>query len=166
MEFAVPLKTRLIPALLLGLVLSVPPLLAPVRALAQSAQPERALVLVASAESPLEAPENARLRDAWLGQPVEINGLRLKPMRNLAQPQAEEVFLQKVMFMARRRYERNVVLQVFSFGGTMPRSLETREQLEEKLREDPAAVTYMWANAAKDIPGIKILGELWRGTID
>lgn len=166
MERPASLKTTLLhPLLLLG-VLWAPALLVPAHTFAQSLPGERVLVLVTSAESPLAAPESEQIRDAWMGLPVKINDHMLKPLRNLAQPMADEVFLQKVMFMARRRYERNVLSQVFRFGGTRPQRIEDREELEQMLGDNPRSITYMWADAAGTPAGVKILAELWRGTID
>ena len=166
MERAASLKTSLLlPLLMLG-VLWVPALLVPAHSFAQASGAERVLVLVAAAESQITAPTNEQVRNAWMGLPVKINGQLLEPLRNLAEPMADEVFLQKVMFMARRRYERNVISQVFHFGGTLPRRVDERDQLTIMLRNNPGAVTYLWADEAKDMPGIKILAELWRGTVD
>jgi hypothetical protein len=34
------------------------------------------------------------------------------------------------------------------------------------LRNNPGGISYMWTEATGDLPGVKILAELWRGTVD
>lgn len=127
---------------------------------------ERSLVLVRSEQatgSPLTGREARRL---FLGEVLIQNGQRVQALRNLTDPFLYEVFLQKIVFMSARNYERQLLSRVFRLGGQRPPVHEDPNQLIAALKNNPAAVTFMWEDEAKAIPGIRVSTQLWQGQIE
>ena len=127
---------------------------------------ERQLVLVAAQGSAATTLAPAEVRKLFLGGAVEVNGQRLEPLVNASDELLHEVFLQKVVFMAARSYDRHVLGLVFRSGGHRPARYTSTEELVQALAREPRAVTYMWADQARRLRGVKIVQELWHGRLD
>lgn len=127
---------------------------------------EQRIVLVSATKTvvaPLTPPE---LRRLYLGISFEQNGQTLIPLRNGTDQLLYEIFLQKVIFLSARNYEHQMLSQVFRQGGQRPPLYRNADELIAALKTEPGTVTYMWANAAEALPGIRIIGEIWHGSID
>ena len=120
---------------------------------------ERQLVLVAAQGSAVTTLAPAEVRKLFLGGAVE-------PLVNASDELLHEVFLQKVVFMAARSYDRHVLGLVFRSGGHRPARYTSTEELVQALAREPRAVTYMWADQARRLRGVKIVQELWHGRLD
>lgn len=127
---------------------------------------DRSLVLVAGAGSRVAPLTLAQTRRLYLGAPLEKEGQRITPVRNLTDTMLYQVFLQKVMYMSAGRYERLLVSRVFRGGGRRLATVSTHSQLVETLGSDPYAVSYMWEQAALADPNIRIVGRLWQGEVE
>lgn len=93
-------------------------------------------------------------------------GQLLKPLRNATDKLMTEVFLQKIIFMSERSYERELLSRVYRLGGERPEIYSENTELIKELRDRPGALTYMWSNDVIDNPGIKSLGVIWAGSIN
>lgn len=125
------------------------------------------LVLVAGANSTLPLlSSSAEVRKLFLGKPVIKAGLRIEGLRNTSDTLLQEVFLQKVIFMSERAYERQLLSNVFREGGQRPPDYKDLKTLVAALQKRPAALSYMWVETAQATPGLKVLGELWTGRIN
>ena len=129
------------------------------------AAPERVLVLVASSSSAIAALPQPEIRRLYLGAPVIRNGEALEPLRNLSDQSLQEVFLQRVVFMSERAYEHQILSKVFRVGGKRPATYYANEDLVEALSSSPNAVSYMWLDAAQTDWRVKVVTELWRGSV-
>ena len=127
---------------------------------------ERRLVLVTGSTTKIAPLPPADVRKLFLGLPVSQNSLRLEALRNDSDPLLNEVFLQKIMFMSAQSYERQLVSQVFRFGGHRPVSYSDVGMLAAALRDQPGTMSYMWLPSAQQIPGIQVVQELWQGPAD
>ncbi|HLA74981.1 MAG TPA: hypothetical protein VJM76_03625 [Gammaproteobacteria bacterium] len=123
------------------------------------------LVLVTSANTNLPALTNVEVRRLFLGKPLVKDGVRIEGLRNTSDELLQEVFLQKVVFMSVRAYERQLLSNVFREGGERPADYKEVNQLLNALQEKYGTLTYMWANVAQATPGVKIIGELWEGSL-
>jgi hypothetical protein len=132
------------------------------------AQPaaERQLVLVSGANVPVAALPPAEVRRLFLGTPSEHAGQQIRALHNDSEPLVREVFLQKIVFMSADHYERHLLAQVYRAGGQRPARYGTLDTLVQALQQQPGAVTYMWASTAREISGITVVQELWRGRVD
>lgn len=127
---------------------------------------ERRLVLVAASTSNVTPLPPTEVRKLFLGLPVSQNSLRLEPLHNASDPLLNEVFLQKIIFMSAQSYDRRMISQVFRFGGHRPVSYGDVDALAAALRDKPGTVSYMWLPSAQQLPGIKVVQELWHGPAD
>lgn len=124
------------------------------------------LVLVSNAATPVALLTSAEARKLFLGRPLVKNGVRLEALRNTSDVLLQEVFLQKVVFLSERAYERQLLSTAFREGGERPVAYANPKQLLAALQTRLGALTYMWESAARNTPGIKIIGELWAGTLE
>lgn len=122
---------------------------------AAAANPE--LVLVASARSPLAQMTVADARKLFLGLPMAVHGLTIRPVRNLSDGVVTEMFMQKVMFMSSDDYERQIHTRVSRMGASSPASYDEFAGLMAALEQDPLTVSYMPRDRAGR--ALKILGE-------
>ena len=129
------------------------------------AAPESAHVVLVTAHPEAIAPlPPAEVRRLFLGVTQPRDGVVLMPVHNVSDSLLHEVFLQKVVHMSARNYERVVTAQVFRAGGQRPLRYDNDTALIEALQRNRGAVTYMWAHDARRIPGIQVVQVLWRGT--
>ena len=126
--------------------------------LALTAEPR--LALVTSSASPLDEIPAGEVRRLYLGIPVVVRGHEVIPLRNHSDSVAHEIFLQRVLFMSAQAYERQMAARIFRGGGNELRRYDTVQQLVEALARDPWAVSYMPADMAAHLPGIKTIGGL------
>lgn len=124
------------------------------------------LVLVSSTATPVTLLTPAEARKVFLGRPLVKDGVRLEALRNTSDALLQEVFLQKVVFMSERAYERQLLSTVFREGGERPVDYANPQQLLTALQNRSGALTYMWEPEARTTSGIKIVGELWEGTLE
>ncbi len=134
--------------------------------LATARADEREVVLVTDASAPLPALSSLELRKLFLGMPLEKQGRQLIAVNNETDPLLHEVFLQKVMFMSARDYERQLLSTVFRTGAARPAAVSDRRQLQNLLRTQPNTVTYMWASGAPALSGVSVVQVLWRGSAE
>lgn len=127
---------------------------------------ERRMVLVSNDQLTLPPPSALELRRLFLGLPVVKDGHTLEPLRNNTDPVLYEVFLQKIVFLSAHNYEHQLLSQVFRLGGQRPAFYSDMNELVSALKTRPGAVTYMWADTAQTLPGIRIVEDLWQGSTD
>ncbi len=126
---------------------------------------ERRLVLVGSASSSPLAFSNSEVRRIFLGQSTTRNGKNIVPVINDVDPVLYEVFLQKVVFMSARSYERRLLSRVLHRGGKRIPYASQLNSLEKTLVQNSKWISFMWEDTAHDIPGLEILEVLWQGSI-
>ncbi len=128
--------------------------------------PERSLLLVAGEQSEAGTFSHAELRKVFLGIPVTRSGVRIKPLLNLTDPLAMNVFLQQVVFMSEREYKRQLLSRVFRLGDQRPPEYDDIDELTGALRETSGSLTFMWAEQFKTRSGLVSLGVLWASSTD
>jgi len=126
---------------------------------AAQAQAKPYLVLVANEKSPLQKLTTAQARKLFLGEPLRIAGKTIVPLRNTSDPLLQEVFMQRVMYMATETYERQILNRVFRTGGQRPPIYSDFQELLHTLQGDPLAVSYMWNKSVLPTPGLKVVGR-------
>lgn len=122
---------------------------------------ERQVVLVVSADSPVEELGPLDIQKLFLALPVLRDGHPLHPIRNLSEGSLENIFLQYVVAMSQSAYDRRILTQVLQQGRARPLEVNSRSEVIELLTADKYAVSYMWL---KDVPPghrLKILRVLW-----
>ena len=121
----------------------------------------RRLLLVCDTNSNLSYLSPTEIRKLFLNVPVIKNGVQLKPLRNVSDPLISDIFLQKVIFMSKRSYERKLLSRIFRYGGKNIPIYSEIHKLKAKLHLTPEAVTYMWSDQVEQDNSLKSLGVLW-----
>jgi hypothetical protein len=119
---------------------------------------EQRIAIVASAGSGIKVISAKRVRRAYLGASIVLDGVEIKPLLNQTDKFAEEVFLQKVLFMSAEAYERQLLARAFR-GGSRPKAYENLTDLLAALHNDNATITFMLYETAINTPGIRIIGN-------
>jgi len=122
---------------------------------------QRSLLLVCSDNSTLEPLSHAEARKLFLGVPITKSQIRLKPLLNVSDPLITEVFLQQIVFMSKRQYERQLLSRVFRLGDQRPPEYENIDMLAKALLDTPGSMSYMWSEQLEHQSGLKSLGVLW-----
>jgi len=97
----------------------------------------------------------------FLGVPMTKDKVRLRPLLNTSDRLATDVFLQQIIFMSKREYERQLLSRVFRLGDQRPPEYENIDALLNALLDTPGSVSYMWSEQFGHQSGLKSLGVLW-----
>ena len=72
------------------------------------------------------------------------------------------IFLQSVIAMSQRSYERRLLSMMLRFGTPRPTEVDDRESLIEVLERNPHAIGYMWASDADSDRRVRKVKVLWQ----
>ena len=154
MECGVSVKTSIAQSLAIGVLTLI----------AQLSSAEEAVVLVTSKNSSFEDISSLDIRKAYLGISVTVDGKIIRPIRRADDERLDGVFLQSVMAMSRRSYERRLLSLVLKFGTPRPAEVDEREDLVRLLLDRPNSIGYMWNSEAESDPRVKTIKVLWQET--
>jgi len=130
-------------------------LLGPIRAGQQT------VVLVVRADSSVTDLDSIAVRKLFLGLPVLISGKPLHPVRNRADQQLDEIFLQQIVAMSQPPYDRRVLIGLNRQGSIRPAEVTAQTRALEILYDDPNAVTFMWLRDVAHDPRVRVIRVLW-----
>lgn len=126
------------------------------------ADQQRSLELVTASDSIELSISNTQTRSLFLGAPIFINGIELVPFRNNSDPLIEDVFLQNIVFMSKRTYERRLLTNIFRYGGNQIRAFTDVGLLVDALTQTKGSVGYIWSEQLSNYPQLKSLGVIWK----
>jgi hypothetical protein len=72
-----------------------------------------------------------------------------------------EVFLQKVIFLSERDYEKRLITRTFQTGERRPVVHVKEHELLQSLGRQPGSVTFMWDETAARYPELRVVKVLW-----
>jgi len=124
---------------------------------------EVTLVLVSAADLGDDQLTPNQLRRVFLGIPVLVDGENIRALRNTSDPLLVEIFLQKVVYMSKRRYKRQLVSQTFRTGQMRPPNFNENDDLIQALKSIPDSVSVMWERDAEKDPALHVVQVLWKG---
>lgn len=133
---------------------------------ATTAGKDKELVLVTLNSSPIESITARDIRRVYLGVSMQINAVTVEPIRNTSDSLLYQMFLQKVVYLSARDYERQLISRTFRKGGSRPAEMDEAKDIVERLRENPGAVSFMWADAVANYPELKVVKSLWKGSLN
>ncbi len=128
-----------------------------------NAQPIRTIVVVNGSNSPITSLSQTEFRRLYLGVPVRVGNQRVKPLINYSDADIEKLFLQKIIFMSKKKYEQKILSNVYRFGEMRPDKYSDVDLLINELKRSPDTVTYLWQDQVDKYEGIKSIGILWTG---
>jgi hypothetical protein len=135
-------------------------------ATAHAADPPRAsgqtMVLIVSRDSPVTHLDVIDVRKLFLGLTVTSNGHSLRPLDNRSDDKLHQAFLQNVLAMPERAYERRLLSMTLQQGTHRPEAFETASALIGAVGKDPSAVSIAWASDVAQDSHIRVLRVLWR----
>lgn len=123
---------------------------------------DNAVVLVAASDNGLEAIDSLSIRKAYLGVPVQVHGRRVSPIRRKDDARLDEIFMQAVMAMSEKSYERRLLSLSLKFAVPRPVEALDNEQFLKLLTSEPMAISYMWQADAEADSRIRIIRVLWQ----
>lgn len=152
MERSFPVRMQVLQFLILvGLAVSV-----------QTSSANEAMVLVADKDSPIENISMLEIRKAYLAISVTIVGHAIRPLRRRDDERLNQVFLQSIMAMSQRSYERRLLSLTLKFGVPRPMEVDDLEELFILLAKNPYTIAYMWRVDADANPNVKTIKVLWQ----
>lgn len=129
---------------------------------AQASQAEDEVVLVVAKDSTLGVMPTLVLRKVYMGMKVQVDGIDLKGHMRRDDGRLEDIFLQSVLAMSRRSFERRALLSAIKYGAPRPESVNGASALAETLLASPGSVGYMWREEAEADSRVRIVQVLWR----
>ena len=118
---------------------------------------DHTFVMVTSVETETTSLSSKELRRLYLGLTVTKNDNHIIPIRNHSDDTLHEVFLQKIMFMSSRTYERQLNLRTIKRGLKPPMKFESQQAIVETLINNKNSVAYMWEDQASRNPQLQII---------
>jgi hypothetical protein len=100
------------------------------------------------------------LRAAFLGIPVNKNGVNLYPIINQSDTHTFSAFLQQLMAMSERNYQRQLEMRLFQEGRQLSRHT-ILEDLFNELHSRPGSITFMPREQASRFKDLNIVQILW-----
>jgi hypothetical protein len=124
---------------------------------------DHSLVLIVNAESSIERLNSIEIRKVYLGFSVSNGqGIPIRAIANKSSARLWEIFLQDVMGMSARSYDRRRLALTLQSGRLQPLVVEDLDQLLESVSNDRNTIAFAWEEDVKDNKGIRILRVLWR----
>ena len=123
---------------------------------------DESVVLVTSSTSPITDMSSLDIRKAYLGISVTVEGRTILPMRQEQDSRLNQIFLQSVIAMSQKSYERRLLSMMLKFGTPRPGKADNREALVEALQRNPYAIGYMWMSDAASDPRVTTVKVLWQ----
>lgn len=154
MEHSIPvtqLSSQILLVLVLVLMLSM-----------TAAWADDAVVLVTSSDSPIADISTLDIRKTYLGISVTIAGSTVRPVRQQDDRRLNLIFLQSVIAMSQRSYERRLLSMMLKYGTPRPAEVRDREALIEMLERNPHAIGYMWESDAESDRRVRKVKVLWQ----
>lgn len=125
---------------------------------------EATVVLVTGKDSPVQQLSSLDIRKAYLGILIRIDDKTVHPVRRRDDEHLNEIFLQSVIAMSERSYERRLLSLVLRRGTPRPFIAGDYEALVKELTRRPIAIGYMWKRDAEADDRVRIIKVLWRET--
>ena len=130
----------------------------------QTSLADVAVVLVTYKDSPIQSISSLDIRKVYLGISVTIDGNTIRALRRRDDERLNRIFLQSVIAMSERSYERRLVSLMLKFGTPRPAVLDDSDELLESLVTVPSSIAYMWKSDAEVDSRVRIIGVLWQET--
>lgn len=129
---------------------------------ASTSRADVAVVLVTNQDSAIETISSLDIRKVYLGISVTNDGNIIRALRRRDDERLNQIFLQSVIAMSQRSYERRLLSLVLKFGTPRPEEVDDRNELLELLARHPSSIAYMWKSEAESNPSVKIIRVLWQ----
>lgn len=124
---------------------------------------DHSMVLIVNAESSIKKLKPVDLRKIYLGFTVTNgNGRAIHAVTNRSDARLWTIFLQDVMGMSERSYDRRLLSLTLQSGRVQPRVYYNVEQIIEIIKDDKDAIAFVWHEDSIGDENIKVLRVLWQ----
>lgn len=130
--------------------------------IAQASLAERAVVLVTDKDSPIDELTTLDIRKAYLGIAVTIDGRSVRALRMRNDERLNQIFMQSVIAMSLRSYERRLLSLALKYGRPRPTEVGSLQELSRMIVENSPSIGYMWKSDAESDSRVKIIKVLWQ----
>lgn len=132
--------------------------------MAATSRADDVVVLVTSKDSTIESISSLDIRKIYLGISVSHDGNVIRALRRRDDERLNQIFLQSVIAMSQRSYERRLLSLVLKFGTPRPVEVDNHEELLNLLERNTSSIAYMWKSEAESDSSVKIIRVLWQET--
>jgi len=126
--------------------------------------PAHTLVLVTNSDLAIKRFPPNELRKLFLGFPIIVDGTTLIPLRNYSDDLLKETFLQKVMYMSERHYDRQLLSLAFRTGRSRPPIYTDHNSLIQALKHEPASISVIWFKDVNEDNALRII-QTFKGRV-
>jgi hypothetical protein len=120
------------------------------------------VVLVTNNSCPMNTISSLELRKVYFGIKVYRDNFQIRGLRNQSDTNLDKIFLQTVVAMSSKSYQRRLLAEVLNNGRPRIAEFSNTELLLKELRRISCHVTYMWADNARQLDDLKIIKLLWQ----
>jgi hypothetical protein len=131
---------------------------------AATSRADLAVVLVTEKDSAIETISSLDIRKIYLGISVTNDGNVIRALRRRDDERLNQIFLQSVIAMSQRSYERRLLSLALKFGTPRPTEVDSHDELLDLLVRYPSSIAYMWKSEAESDSSVKIIRVLWQET--
>jgi len=131
---------------------------------AATSRADVAVVLVTDKDSTIEIISSLDIRKIYLVISVSNEGNVVRALRRRDDERLNQIFLQSVIAMSQRSYERRLLSLALKFGNPRPTEVDSHDELLDLLARNTSTIAYMWKSEAESDPSVKIIKVLWQDT--
>lgn len=121
------------------------------------------VLLVVQRASPVTDLSSLAVRKLFLGLPVLVDGLPLRPIRNRSDARLDAIFLQHVVALSAEAYDRQLLVGMNRQGRVPPLEIRDSGRIRALVEGDPYAVSFLWRHEVEPDPELRMLRVLWQG---
>ena len=131
--------------------------------LAGTASAERSVMLVTNDSCAMQTLSMLNIRKAYFGIAVRYEGRSIRAFRLNNDDVLNQVFLQSVVAMSEKSYERRLLSLLLKYGTPRPQEFDDVGALTAALGRSDCGIAYMWSTDAMSTPGVRSIRLLWQG---
>lgn len=122
------------------------------------------LVLVGATVANYAALSPFEVRKIFLGYPIRRDNNLLVAIINKSDETNYQIFLQKVVHLSARNYERRLMSKTFRTGTPTVLEVDNLPALKKKLLSNAFNVSVMWVEDVESQSDLKVIQTLWKET--
>ena len=125
----------------------------------------RELVVVSSNATDYLPMSRFELRKLFLGYPVKQNGKVISAIRNTSDDRAYQLFLQQLIHLSAKNYERRLMAKTFKTGAANVPTADSLDHLINELIEADSTLSFMWMDEVDAQYGVKVIQSIGNDTV-
>jgi len=119
------------------------------------------LLLVGASSSSRQPFTIYELRKIFLGHSVEREGAQVKGVVNTADEEVYQIFLQKLIHLSAKDYERRLMSRMFRTGVSSVSKVDTFAELKSALLSDDSNISVVRAGQLAANSNLEVIQVLW-----